>query len=754
MTIQHDSTGPGIEDYRSSRFVCTVNAVEQYVYGYERAAAFDTIDWNEDDLVELSWLKFGTDEKTTVSIALADASPVTSFTVYPKNLDLSPSVVGGILYLSVPPDVDLLVDVNGNTAECLMIFSTPLADAVPGTTTDFTTLGLTVSSISLDTDYVTFTGSHGLTTGQKIVFTSDALDGMPSPLVEAHPYEVEVQSATQVSLFDAETKAAIVFTDTGSGTIKAFPNFYTNASSALYFPAGRHVIGWGFAPAANVEVYLDRGAVVVGGFALSNIDGVVIHGPGHISGEFDTWENIVQLPFQQFILRAAFNNSSDSNTLTTNEVRGVTCFAQPGYTSAQGAWSLRNVQTISPWTPNTGELQVGRKNTSGTVFQSEVVRCFAYAGDDVLRGVAADRLLTIQDCHIHNSSSACIYFGYEPFMTSTGGTAVIQNIDCVNRSPGTDPNDQFSHIVKCWMDGWPEASSLGVYNVTMSNIRVWGAMNGQLFSLRNYSPTWDEEVRQQYGNIANWTIDGFYAEKMPGKLSILAGRDVSNTPHDITFTDIEINGISVTQDNYEDFFTLNEFVYDITWDEVAVPEPPVGPPVVVPDPTDPTTFTVADSYCTRAFANAYHANYGNPSTWTSATDAQKDLALRIATRAADERYSLRWRGTQAASDQSLAWPRTDVYDQAGYLVSDNIIPLALQRWTARAALLHLQGYDLAPDTQTTADIASETLSAGGLSKSVTYVGSKPATTQFPSLDKMLVAANLITAGGGWGYATA
>ena len=75
-----------------------------------------------------------------------------------------------------------------------------------------------------------------------------------------------------------------------------------------------------------------------------------------------------------------------------------------------------------------------------------------------------------------------------------------------------------------------------------------------------------------------------------------------------------------------------------------------------------------------------------------------------------------------------------------------------QQATAILALMHIQGEDIMPSTQTGADIKSETLSsASGASKSVTYIGGKRAETQFPIIDRMLMSAGLTSGGAGWGW---
>lgn len=169
---------------------------------------------------------------------------------------------------------------------------------------------------------------------------------------------------------------------------------------------------------------------------------------------------------------------------------------------------------------------------------------------------------------------------------------------------------------------------------------------------------------------------------------------------------------------------------------------------------DGSGLTTSNSYCSTTAADTYHAAQGNPTDWVDADLLTKQDALRRATEALDLNFGARWNGFRSTSEQALDWPRAWCIDSAGNDISSDTIPTRLAVATARAALLIVQGYDLLPATQTTADVASESNSVGEVSRSVTYRGGKPATTQFPQLERLLVTAGLASSGGGWGVASA
>lgn len=69
---------------------------------------------------------------------------------------------------------------------------------------------------------------------------------------------------------------------------------------------------------------------------------------------------------------------------------------------------------------------------------------------------------------------------------------------------------------------------------------------------------------------------------------------------------------------------------------------------------DGTGLANADSYASRADADAYHAARGN-AAWAAASTDARDAALRKATQYLDTRY--RWTGNRLTVAQALEWPR-------------------------------------------------------------------------------------------------
>ena len=90
----------------------------------------------------------------------------------------------------------------------------------------------------------------------------------------------------------------------------------------------------------------------------------------------------------------------------------------------------------------------------------------------------------------------------------------------------------------------------------------------------------------------------------------------------------------------------------------------------------------ANSYVSVADADAYHDYRLHNSEWATATTADKQNALVMATRYLEP---FKWLGTKATTTQALRWPREGVYDLDGTLYDDTAIPAPLINATAELA---------------------------------------------------------------------
>jgi hypothetical protein len=131
---------------------------------------------------------------------------------------------------------------------------------------------------------------------------------------------------------------------------------------------------------------------------------------------------------------------------------------------------------------------------------------------------------------------------------------------------------------------------------------------------------------------------------------------------------------------------------------------------------DGTVVAGANSYCTKAYADNYHANVGNvawaalPSVNDVPAPAEsvvtKEALLQRATQYMLGVYRLRWLGLRISPTQSLDWPRLGVIlkdtasffvdQRLAYTVPANIVPDVVQQACSELAL-RASTQDLWPD---------------------------------------------------------
>jgi hypothetical protein len=105
--------------------------------------------------------------------------------------------------------------------------------------------------------------------------------------------------------------------------------------------------------------------------------------------------------------------------------------------------------------------------------------------------------------------------------------------------------------------------------------------------------------------------------------------------------------------------------------------------------------STANSYCSVNNADTYHEKRLHVSTWTAATDDNKEIALMWATRLVDEQVI--WNGVAVGTDQALMWPRNLLYDRNGFAILSTTIPTFLKEATAEFAR-YLIGEDRTTET--------------------------------------------------------
>ena len=161
---------------------------------------------------------------------------------------------------------------------------------------------------------------------------------------------------------------------------------------------------------------------------------------------------------------------------------------------------------------------------------------------------------------------------------------------------------------------------------------------------------------------------------------------------------------------------------------------------------DGTGLAAANSYATVEEADAYIPTIYGPSTaWAGLDTEGRQTCLIQATQYLDNMYQGQWRGSRANDTQALAWPRSSVEDDDGYLVDWQSLPAKLKQACCEMALRVATGDVLHAVVTNPGSIIQESKSVGPITVSKTYAGAKPAGYEYPKIGKLL--KSLIQVGG-------
>jgi hypothetical protein len=153
------------------------------------------------------------------------------------------------------------------------------------------------------------------------------------------------------------------------------------------------------------------------------------------------------------------------------------------------------------------------------------------------------------------------------------------------------------------------------------------------------------------------------------------------------------------------------------------------------------TFTVEDgsgvtgatSYISIADADQYTDDYIlDTDDWDAATDAEKELALNVASRYLDRKYGQRYKGSErVSSTQGLLWPRLGALTQDGQTLGNDSVPTMLEHATVETANYFVVNSAIYPDADNSGSIKREKIKLDVLELDTEYLGSgvKPATSK-------------------------
>lgn len=161
---------------------------------------------------------------------------------------------------------------------------------------------------------------------------------------------------------------------------------------------------------------------------------------------------------------------------------------------------------------------------------------------------------------------------------------------------------------------------------------------------------------------------------------------------------------------------------------------------------DGTVVANANAYVTVADFRAWHVDRGITAAGVD-TGAYGQLlveaAIIKATDYVDKRFAMKFKGWKRTRDQSLEWPRINVFDKSDYWIDTNTIPVLLKRAIFEYAFLALKYIVLLPNPALTFatrddDGTVTTAQGGALIRDRSKVGPIEEEKWFADMSKIIV----------------
>lgn len=326
---------------------------------------------------------------------------------------------------------------------------------------------------------------------------------------------------------------------------------------ATYYGPGVHDIGLARKTIDGETIYLDGGAWVTGTFDLRDRSRVTIMGPGVLSGEKWPSELIANVRSKEdycMIIGSGALRSRD------NRIEDITIVEAPFYNITRGPEYIGNVKLLSPWYWSTDGFQVLPRGPGRLAL---IERCFAFVGDDVFfprENFRGD--IEVRDCFVSSTNNSIFQICYWGNPLEHDHRAYLHGIDIKNFLPRHN-----SALFRASIDN---ATGTGVKNMTFEDIRIEGDLVCPLLQIENreyFWPAQSSHPETKLGNTSNMVFRNITAtvpeDRSKSVKSTLLGLDEKNGHHHYLFQNVQINGTVLTDANYRDFITLNQFTSDV-----------------------------------------------------------------------------------------------------------------------------------------------------------------------------------------------
>lgn len=317
---------------------------------------------------------------------------------------------------------------------------------------------------------------------------------------------------------------------------------------------------------SNTLVYIPRGSYIKGNFNVSNCNNVKFVGQGVVSLEnYDWWNNFINATDTVKSHGTVFYSTNPSNPtayldsrVSGNGVSGLTVINTPFYFNGEGCLhSIENLKFISPWNYNTDGPRIGNfwYPTEG----ARLINSFVFNADDCNFPAVAQSFgnTLVSGCYF-NSHHGGIFTNYFPNFTYTNYFYSAIDIDV--RSYVPDESGKGS-IFRLYSDynatSFPSDNYKGPINLIFSGIRIENDFETPIFRIGNIGYPYGGPY-YRIGMLSGISFTDITASSTGILVSsnIVSGLNSTNKVKDVTFTNLKINNVYVTNSNYDNYFDV------------------------------------------------------------------------------------------------------------------------------------------------------------------------------------------------------
>jgi len=508
--------------------------------------------WSLNDKPIISFTTFGS--SSTRKVKVSANSNITSYTIRPKSKNFNPSVSSGSLYLDMSPKDKAWITINNDVSNTLFVFCDPLKPQVPSNNTLYFGPGVHHLSALAGAQVINASSNYSATPG----------DGL-----------------------------------------QRIETFYGASYSALQ--------NYGYTEGQPFTIYLDGGSYVIGQFDFRGKNNIKVVGPGILAGDnvVEQCTRYVDDNFHTRLepygilsqLRGVTYAYQEQGLNTYDRVPSGLVVSGPTVINSHfinfpGMNVVDNVKLISPFMPNT---DIKAPMPDGATSAAIMRDCMIFLGDDAIIPTPYNAYPTqpntgylniggqfdISGCQVYTVNGGPLvipYFGVlYPSSTPRAYPIKVYDMDFGiytldeggggrNGVPIDSENGEVA--IRITMDmssiysgAWDNGLfKYGINNVTVSNIRFDDPIDQALIWVGNvpdpYFPTPVSFRGDEHGSLSGISFIDISVSSHPGytyqiRSNLLFSKNATNRPKDITFKNISIDGVILTNANYTTYFQVS-----------------------------------------------------------------------------------------------------------------------------------------------------------------------------------------------------